>query len=93
MNSDVGVVWMFIAIMFFFMGMYVGTKIKENDHTKIYRRKPKPEEIRIVLENILIGLHCSPYERDCINEAIEIMGRREADAEEMDSTGSCDHSE
>ena len=74
MNSDVGVVWMFISILFFFLGVYVGTKIKDNDNVKIYHRKPKPEEIRIVLENMMMS--GSPYEKECIEEAIEIVEKK-----------------
>ena len=80
-SSDVGVVWMFIAILFFFMGMYVGVRI-EKDERPQEQKRPEPEEVRIVLENLLFG--CSRYERECIEEAIEIV-RREEDESQMDS--------
>ena len=85
LNTDVGIVWMFISVLFFFLGMYVGVKIRENDDVKIYRPKPKPEDIRIVLENMRFGLHCSPFEKDCIDEAIRIVEGREEDESQMDS--------
>ena len=80
-SSDVGVVWMFISVLFFFLGLYVGVRIEKDERPQETKR-PEPEEVRIVLENLLFG--CSHYERECIEEAIEIV-RREEDESQMDS--------
>ena len=80
LNSDVGVVWMFISVLFFLLGIWVGAKIRDTEE-KAEKKPPTDEEIRVVLENVMFSYHCSPHEKDCIEEAINILDERIGDNE------------